>query len=104
MLKEVLKTYNLSRESKNGLNISKVSITVRKGDIYALLGRSDSGTSTIIRMLAGLVRPTSGSIELFGNEVSFGNTGICTGSGRSWQHWDYTRTLRLKRTWISTGG
>jgi len=71
MLQEVLKTYTLSRESKNGLSISKINITVRKGDIYALLGRSDSGTATIVRMLAGLLRPTSGSIELFGNEAGF---------------------------------
>lgn len=71
MQREVLKTYNLSKESKNGPSVSGVNITVRKGDIYALLGLSDSGITTIVRMLTGLVRPTSGSIELFGREVGF---------------------------------
>ena len=70
MISEVLKAYNLSKDFKNCHSINKINISVKRGEIYTLLGRSDSGVNTIIRMFTGLVRPTSGSIELFGREVN----------------------------------
>jgi bacitracin transport system ATP-binding protein len=66
-----LKTYNLSKALKDRESIENISIKVAKGDIYALLGRNGAGTSIIVRMLIGLVKPSSGSIELFGREVGY---------------------------------
>ncbi len=43
-----------------------VDLVVEKGDVFGLLGPNGSGKSTTIKMLLGLVKPTSGEIRLFG--------------------------------------
>ena len=50
--------------------VDGVSIDIRKGEIFALLGSSGCGKSTLLRMLAGFETPTAGSIELEGAEIS----------------------------------
>lgn len=54
------KTFLLGRERVNAL--SDVSISVDRGEICAVLGTSGSGKSTLLNMLAGLEKPTSGSV------------------------------------------
>ncbi|MFA1545789.1 ABC transporter ATP-binding protein [Actinomadura chokoriensis] len=46
--------------------VRNVSFTVAEGEIYALLGRYGSGKTTLLEMLAGLRRPTGGTIRLHG--------------------------------------
>ena len=46
-----------------------VSLTVRPGEVFALVGASGSGKSTLLREIIALQRPTSGSIRVFGHEV-----------------------------------
>jgi len=50
--------------------VDDVSIDIRKGEIFALLGSSGCGKSTLLRMLAGFETPTVGSIFLEGAELS----------------------------------
>jgi len=50
--------------------VDDVSISIRKGEIFALLGSSGCGKSTLLRMLAGFETPTSGGIYLEGQEIS----------------------------------
>ena len=50
--------------------VDAVSIDIRQGEIFALLGSSGCGKSTLLRMLAGFEVPSSGSILLEGNEIS----------------------------------
>src|SRR5947199_422979 len=47
-----------------------VSLEVGRGERVALLGRSGSGKSTLLHLLAGLDRPTSGRIEVEGQELN----------------------------------
>jgi ABC-2 type transport system ATP-binding protein len=49
--------------------VNDVSFEVRKGDIYGFLGPNGSGKSTTIRMMLGLIRPDSGHIKLFGEQM-----------------------------------
>jgi ABC-2 type transport system ATP-binding protein len=49
--------------------VDSVSLTVAKGERYGFLGPNGSGKTTTIRMLLGLVFPTSGSASLFGEPV-----------------------------------
>ena len=53
--------------------VSRVSLTVRAGDILGLLGPNGAGKSTLIGMLATLVAPTSGVVR-YGGRTS-GETG-----------------------------
>jgi len=50
--------------------VSDVSLDIWKGEIFCLLGGSGCGKSTLLRMLAGFETPTSGSIEIDGQDLS----------------------------------
>jgi len=50
--------------------VQDVSLNVRKGEFLALLGTSGSGKSTLLHLMAGLDRPTSGSIEAEGQDLA----------------------------------
>ncbi|KFN44538.1 ABC transporter ATP-binding protein [Arenimonas oryziterrae] len=50
--------------------VDDVSLSIRKGEIFALLGGSGCGKSTLLRCLAGFERPTSGKIELDGQVLN----------------------------------
>ncbi|MGH7910903.1 MAG: ABC transporter ATP-binding protein, partial [Candidatus Dormibacteraceae bacterium] len=47
-----------------------VSFEVARGEVFGFLGPNGAGKTTTIRMLLGLIRPTSGRIDLFGEELT----------------------------------
>jgi putative ABC transport system ATP-binding protein len=47
-----------------------VSLTVRRGDLLAVMGPSGSGKSTLMHALAGLDRPTTGTVEIAGIDIT----------------------------------
>jgi ABC-2 type transport system ATP-binding protein len=52
--------------------VDAVSLSVRRGEILGLLGANGAGKTTLIRLLLGLLRPSGGSIRLFGEPASIG--------------------------------
>jgi ABC-2 type transport system ATP-binding protein len=48
--------------------VDHVDLTVEAGDVFGYLGPNGAGKTTSLRMLLGLIRPTAGSIELFGRD------------------------------------
>ena len=50
--------------------MNDVSLDIFKGELFCLLGGSGSGKSTLLRMLAGFERPTSGSIQIDGQDMA----------------------------------
>jgi ABC-2 type transport system ATP-binding protein len=46
--------------------VNRVGLSVRKGEIYGFLGPNGAGKTTTLRMLAGLIRPTSGTVRVLG--------------------------------------
>lgn len=56
-----VETENLTRKFGDFTAVNQVSLKIKKGSIYGFLGPNGSGKSTTIRMLCGILRPTSGS-------------------------------------------
>jgi ABC-2 type transport system ATP-binding protein len=48
--------------------VDNVSLTVERGDVFGYLGPNGAGKTTSLRMLLGLIRPTEGSVRLFGRD------------------------------------
>ncbi|WP_331281764.1 ABC transporter ATP-binding protein [Paenibacillus sp. FSL H7-0357] len=66
MNKYVLRTKGLTKSYKGANALKDLSLTMEAGRIYGLIGQNGAGKSTLMRIVAGLAFPSSGSIELFG--------------------------------------
>jgi ABC-type multidrug transport system ATPase subunit len=62
----VIRTTDLVKRYGRLTAVDRVDLDVREGDRYGFLGPNGSGKTTTVRMLLGLVLPTSGSVELLG--------------------------------------
>ena len=62
----ILETNNLTKIYGQKEAAKDVTLHVREGQIYGLIGRNGAGKTTIMRMISGLSRPTRGSYSLFG--------------------------------------
>jgi ABC-type Fe3+/spermidine/putrescine transport system ATPase subunit/nucleotide-binding universal stress UspA family protein len=60
----------LSKRYGEQLVVNRVSLEVRAGELFVLLGSSGSGKSTVLRLIAGLIEPDGGRIELAGRDVT----------------------------------
>ena len=63
----ILKTTDLCKNFKGQMAVNNVSLNIRRNSVYGLLGPNGAGKSTILKMLTGILRPTSGSIEFDGH-------------------------------------
>ena len=68
--RQLVKRFEGAQEVGAVLAVDDVSLLIRKGEIFALLGSSGCGKSTLLRMLAGFEKPTSGSIILNGVDIA----------------------------------
>ncbi|HEX5119056.1 MAG TPA: ABC transporter ATP-binding protein [Pseudonocardiaceae bacterium] len=66
---DLIRTTALTKRFGSTVAVNEVGVTVREGDRYGFLGPNGSGKTTLVRMLLGLVYPTSGEIELLGQPV-----------------------------------
>jgi ABC-2 type transport system ATP-binding protein len=66
MYEYVLKTEALSKYYGDIKAVDNVSLNIKKGDIYGFVGKNGAGKTTIIRLISGLIKKTSGSFELLG--------------------------------------
>ena len=66
----------------------RVNLTIKHGEIHALLGENGAGKSTMMNALAGLYKPASGSVKIYGESVSFNSPkdAIAKGIGMVHQH------------------
>ncbi len=65
----VIETRGLTKQYGAQTSVSDLSIHVRQGRIYGLLGRNGAGKTTTMRMLLGLTDPSSGTVSLFGKPL-----------------------------------
>lgn len=65
-METILKTENLTKQYRSVCAVDHVSLIIEKGDIFGFIGENGAGKTTFMRMVCGLVRPTGGTLELFG--------------------------------------
>jgi len=70
MKQVVLQTQRLTKKYRRRVVVDRLSLTVEAGDIFGFLGQNGAGKSTTIRMVLGLVRPTSGQVRVLGYDMS----------------------------------
>jgi ABC-2 type transport system ATP-binding protein len=72
--------------------LSDITFTVKRGELFGLLGANGAGKSTLLRVLAGLIHPDSGEITIDGLDASAPpllrrrTIGLCTGEERSFYY------------------
>ena len=62
----LLETDNITKRYGPVTAVDHVSIRLKQGEIYGLIGRNGAGKTTLLKMLAGLASPTEGSFKIFG--------------------------------------
>ena len=66
----ILKTTDLCKNFKGQMAVNNVSLNIQKNSVYGLLGPNGAGKSTILKMIVGILKPSSGSIEMDGHAWS----------------------------------
>lgn len=66
----VLRVREVGKRYGKNSAVDSVNLELQAGEVFALLGPNGSGKSTTLNMVLGLVRPTSGSIEIHGQPLS----------------------------------
>lgn len=63
----ILKTTDLCKNFKGQMAVCNVSLNIEKDSVYGLLGSNGAGKSTTLKMITGILKPTSGAIEFNGH-------------------------------------
>jgi len=69
---DIVKTTLLKRTFKDIVAVDNLSLHVKQGEVYGFLGLNGAGKTTTIRMLLGMIKPTSGEFQLFGSSIKSG--------------------------------
>jgi len=67
---------NLAKRFKNALAVNNISFKINKGTIIGLLGPNGCGKSTTIGMMLGLIKPTSGTVVINGQNIENNRTSL----------------------------
>ncbi|HTN72558.1 MAG TPA: ATP-binding cassette domain-containing protein, partial [Methylomirabilota bacterium] len=65
----VVETHNLTKRYHDKLAVNALNLTVQEGEIFGFLGPNGAGKTTTIRMMMGLLLPTTGRIVLGGHDL-----------------------------------
>ncbi|MFD7523266.1 ABC transporter ATP-binding protein [Paenibacillus chitinolyticus] len=66
----IVQTQNLTKTYGAIHSVNKVDLHVQEGEIYGFLGPNGAGKTTTLKMLLGLIKPTEGTINIFGESLS----------------------------------
>ena len=64
-----VKTIGLTRRFNGTLAVDNLNIEIEDGEIFGLVGPDGAGKTTIMRLLAGILSPTSGQGQVFGKDI-----------------------------------
>lgn len=88
----VIRTDRLTKQYGGGRGCHDITLTVRSGEAFGFLGPNGAGKSTFVKMLIGLIFPTSGTGELFGAPI---------GSLEARRHIGYLPELYRYQEWLT---
>ncbi|MFC9540348.1 ATP-binding cassette domain-containing protein [Lysinibacillus sp. NPDC056959] len=77
----IVQTENLSKSFGKEQAVSNINLKIRKGEIYGFLGPNGAGKTTTIRMLLGLMKPSSGTIKMFQKDLTKERINILSKAG-----------------------
>jgi ABC-2 type transport system ATP-binding protein len=69
LVEHVTKRFVVGRKRKPVLAVDDVSLRIRRGEIYGILGANGSGKSTLIRLVSTLLTLDTGRVEVFGHDI-----------------------------------
>ena len=68
IMSTILKMKNITKVFPGVVALDNVCLEFEEGEVHAIVGENGAGKSTFIKILTGAIRPTKGTIELFGKE------------------------------------
>ncbi|WP_099302562.1 ATP-binding cassette domain-containing protein [Bacillus sp. Marseille-P3800] len=66
----VIETAKLRKQFQNEIAVDGLNLTIKKGELYALLGLNGAGKTTVIKMLTTLLKPSSGEATVYDLDTS----------------------------------
>lgn len=121
MTTPVIQTESLTKKFGHEIALQAVSLKIDSGQVVGLIGTNGSGKTTLIKCLLGLLRPTSGACQIFGEDswwlsekakaklgyvpqtfpqVNWMSVqGICDYTGAFYENWDYGLVKKLLSEW-----
>ena len=91
-----IKTFNLSRKFGDFTAVDKINLTIGSGEVCGFLGPNGAGKSTAIRMLCGILKPSSGKAEVLGFDVEQESEKIKSRIGYMSQKFSLYNDLRVR--------
>jgi len=70
LIERATKRFVVGRKKKPVIAVNEVSMSIRRGEIYGILGANGSGKSTLIRLVSTLLTLEGGRVEVFGHDVA----------------------------------
>ena len=99
-----IRTTDLTKRYREVTAVDSLDLAIAEGEIYGFLGRNGAGKTTTIRMMLGLVRPTRGTVSVFGNDVfrrrrqSVAQIGSLVETATSYPNLTVGENLEIERT------
>lgn len=106
----VIRIKHLSKKFGDTFVVKDSDMTVPKGCVYGFLGANGSGKTTIFKMIAGLIRSTTGTIEILGTDLSenrektLREIGCLIEAPVFYEHLTATENLQIHLEYMGTSG
>lgn len=101
-MKTLLEIQGVSKSFGSVVANENISLSVKEGEILALLGENGAGKSTLVKAVFGLVKPDSGTIKINGQIMESGDTAaaIASGVGMVHQHFQLVPVMSVTENLI----